>query len=835
MDSGTRLEAGELLACVERARPLARCLVRDPNLADDILQDVYLLALERPPRRARAGSELWAWMRRVVTTMARQHYRGEGRRRARERRASREESRPSFVEGLLIEEQAGIVRATLAELPEPYRSTLRLRLFEGLEPREIARLQGVTAAAVRMRLTRGIRQARAMLHGRDARRRNGARAALLGLRLRWPSGVGSVAAAGGLFVLLIPQLQSGGAARAVGLPPLRPDVGSDLGPAATLARPGPPRAARTRPASVGVRASRGQAPHDSGDSGEFGGPPLHPITGRALWTDGSPARGVALSLSERPEPSIPASPHARTDRDGNFTLLAALPAEGVRWVTASSPAEVAVLAAAVERDGLLGSPTVVVAETAPVAGIVLDRAGVPVSGARLRWRAPADLSCELGVSTVFTSALETCLETDAEGRFTGDLPIVRGALLEVFVPGEAPFSLGPLPNGSAELLVRTPDGERRCVSGRVVDRKGVPVESALVGIGAATCRTGPDGSFELAGPRSAGPGTSSLYVSAPGFAPRVASLAGGASELELVLGPAGSIHGRVVDGEGRPLAGIQVVAADLEAVPDGPAGPDGPHESGGPGERGRSLEGLARRVPRRTPRPSTTDARGEFVLDGLQERAYRVLAVAPDSLLASERLLQPGSFGELVLDCARLLPTLDGSVVDEHGEPVAGASIWVLRETARILSSGRALHADQLARPVVRSRADGSFRLADVPPDASIQVEASGRFPVRCAPDAFVEARMSSRCDVSLVAPDGVARIGFLDAAGDPQPTLTFDPDTLATSHTSRTVDLRSGRSPVLTVPERAVWLRLLDADDRELATLPLSPRPGTHQRLSLN
>ena len=48
-----------------------------------------------------------------------------------------------------------LAKAVLA-LDEPYRSTLVLRFFDDLAPREIARRQGLPAATVRKRLSRGV-------------------------------------------------------------------------------------------------------------------------------------------------------------------------------------------------------------------------------------------------------------------------------------------------------------------------------------------------------------------------------------------------------------------------------------------------------------------------------------------------------------------------------------------------------------------------------------------------------------------------------------------------------------------------------------------------------
>jgi len=52
-------------------------------------------------------------------------------------------------------EQAGVMRAAIAELPEDVREVIRLRLFDQLELSEIAQRLNLTAATVRHRVRRG--------------------------------------------------------------------------------------------------------------------------------------------------------------------------------------------------------------------------------------------------------------------------------------------------------------------------------------------------------------------------------------------------------------------------------------------------------------------------------------------------------------------------------------------------------------------------------------------------------------------------------------------------------------------------------------------------------
>ena len=148
--SSSTLEA--LLTHIDWVRRLAASLVRDANQADDIAQETWLSALEHPPRSA---ENLRAWIGKLARNAARQMRRGETRRQRRECEAASPASAASSDAALeRAELQRKIVNAVL-NLREPYRTVLILAYFEGLPPRDIARLLNVTGSTVRSHLKRG--------------------------------------------------------------------------------------------------------------------------------------------------------------------------------------------------------------------------------------------------------------------------------------------------------------------------------------------------------------------------------------------------------------------------------------------------------------------------------------------------------------------------------------------------------------------------------------------------------------------------------------------------------------------------------------------------------
>lgn len=147
----------EHLAWVRR---LALALVRDRNVADDLIQETWLAALRNPPPPDRPQR---AWLARVLRNAARQRGRRERTRTEHEARAARSEALPSDAELIeRVELQRRLVEHVM-ELEPVYRRTLLLRYFEGLAAPEIARREGVPQATVRTRLRRGLDQLRERL------------------------------------------------------------------------------------------------------------------------------------------------------------------------------------------------------------------------------------------------------------------------------------------------------------------------------------------------------------------------------------------------------------------------------------------------------------------------------------------------------------------------------------------------------------------------------------------------------------------------------------------------------------------------------------------------
>ena len=151
---------------------LARHLIADEHLAQDVAQEAMTTAIERPPAFAADTGRLRRWLTGLTRRLAVNAVtRGRGRIVA-EERASRPEADTSdaaATERLRLHRR---LAEGVLELEPIYRSALVMRYFDGLAPREIAERLELPPSTIHKRLSRGLEQLRGQLdreYGGDRR------------------------------------------------------------------------------------------------------------------------------------------------------------------------------------------------------------------------------------------------------------------------------------------------------------------------------------------------------------------------------------------------------------------------------------------------------------------------------------------------------------------------------------------------------------------------------------------------------------------------------------------------------------------------------------------
>ncbi|HXC46485.1 MAG TPA: sigma-70 family RNA polymerase sigma factor [Solirubrobacteraceae bacterium] len=139
--------------------------VQDPEIAVDLMADTFTMAFDRREQfRGGSEDELSGWLWSIAQSILRAHERhGEAAERG-ARRLGRERRALADREIERIEELAGLdqlrdaVRRGVAQLPVDQREAVRLRVLKDLSYSEISEQLGVSVQAIRMRVSRALRQ-----------------------------------------------------------------------------------------------------------------------------------------------------------------------------------------------------------------------------------------------------------------------------------------------------------------------------------------------------------------------------------------------------------------------------------------------------------------------------------------------------------------------------------------------------------------------------------------------------------------------------------------------------------------------------------------------------
>jgi protocatechuate 3,4-dioxygenase beta subunit len=251
---------------------------------------------------------------------------------------------------------------------------------------------------------------------------------------------------------------------------------------------------------------------------------------------------------------------ATTDADGRVTVRAMSNPEGEHSVRIAKPGMAAVEVTTSQKGGL--SETVTLPRAARYGGVVQNEAGKPVPGAsvNLDLRSPSPM----WVGRRFHSV--TVL-TDAEGRWRTPVLPAEGISVSVDLTHPSYMSspslhppLGDMKANRAVLVLRS----GACLRGRIVDPDGTPVAGVRLALAKEiyhpkreVTKTDREGRFAFT---QCLVGQKLLSVVPKGLAPAwiKVNMTAGMEDLEVRLKRGRPLRGRVIDHEGKPIAGVRV-------------------------------------------------------------------------------------------------------------------------------------------------------------------------------------------------------------------------------------------------------------------------------------
>ncbi len=534
----------ELLQHTDWLTQLARALVGDANAAD-VVQETYEVALATPPQKPGA---LRPWLGGVARNLARMTTRGRVRRERREQLEHDLGEVPTpaqLVERAQAHQQVGRI---VLELPEPLRATLLLRFFEGMSAADIARAQGVPAATVRGRIKDALDRVRATLDHQHGDRKHWV-ALVAPLPLVTAADATAATITGGLVVksgkiviALVVVIAAVLGTRWLGWwgNGDKPDSGSGSAPIVDRGTATPPP---VKPVNTSRSApSREQMVFDDDPKGKLR------IEGQVIDEKDQGVAGAQVAIDSNPPMVV------TTEQGGNFVFEGLIPRDYRLEATGG--------------DGYAGPARLRLTEKVEPVTLRMKKGGTlevsvtdgtkPIAGAEIELR----------------SILLWTAKTDAKGIAT-----LRGvgsvwAPLHVEAAGFAPaaqlvsWSGEPAQPKHISIVLERGAG----IAGRVVDPDGKPVAEARVVATSASepfpvvdprrdgVLTGADGTFSIP---SVAPGTWRLTASHEGHGPATSTPitvdgVRAQTNVELRLEAGGSVKGKVVDTNGKPVASAEV-------------------------------------------------------------------------------------------------------------------------------------------------------------------------------------------------------------------------------------------------------------------------------------
>lgn len=666
---------------------LALHLAGDSARAEDLVQATFLTAIEKADS-FRAEQRLLPWLVGILQHHAKEARRREARRPEPER--LREPIAQAPLDEAAHEEFTAALDAAIARLPAPLQPVLVLRLRHGLDPVDIAHALRRPPGTVRAQLARGLDRVRRFLPASFAPLLVGLLTPTRGLAavrdvVLAQAGAASVAAVsattiGGLLLMkkaiAVIVLAVAGLTTWGFWPPSPPSP--EVGPAPAAAVAAAPEAAFERQRAEQVAAQRAEleAPPIEVASLPASGPITNDSRGsmvvRVIYADDrSPAAGVHVRLRNWQRGSEDLfDQRAVTGDDGTLLVTDLEPGPWGVDVDRGGSQRVFI------GPGVRSMVTVTIPAGVAVRGVVVDQDQQPVAGARIwlsdrwSWRNGQVVthSDERGQFHLRSVEANHYIGARARGRTPSALTMVSGEAGE-------------------ELDVRlVVVGHGATVEGTVRDRQGKVIAGALVLVGRDDqehrslsadgivtpdwapflCRTDAEGRYRA---DDVGLGPLPVQARAAGFGPArqtIETVADGMHRVDLTLEQAGTIAGKFVDANGKPLSGVAVLA--FAADPGAATAPtyDEVMNNGGWGEFHRIRGSML--------------ANGAYRVEDVPPGAVCVIAGKPNHGQAQAILqVRSGATVEWSPFLSAALQ-LSGRVVDAAGQPLQQWTVRINRE-----------------------------------------------------------------------------------------------------------------------------------------------------------
>ena len=462
-----------------------------------------------------------------------------------------------------------------------------------------------------------------------------------------------------------------------------------------------------------------------------------PISGRVVDAKGTPVGGAKVAGRAS---AWWGAESTQSRNDGTFTIPAGQACNDLMVQAGTDDFESEVLGPlTVTEKGLAGLELQLTKpKTASIAGSVVDAKGRPV--------AKAHIHLERGQEDYLVGSGRT--ETAANGAFCVENVAAGEYGILVTPPEQTTFNKDDevmrvtLKEGQALTglrLVLGADKGGLAIAGRVVDTSGKPVDNVQVstfGPVRETAESGKDGTFLITGLREGVYSLSAHRARREWSDPQYSSVSvqnvrAGTMDVEIILQGVGAVEGRVLRADtGEPFTDFELFVSN-----------------GGADRFSSRLLMNGQQVKH----PEGRFSREIYV--GPVTVTARAPGYAP--AFQTVEVLEHKTTGGIEL---RLKPAsaVAGTVVNQRGEPVAGARVFL----------GRMAELFNLEDPAAESGADGTFVIEAFPPDIQ---ELSAVHPEYAPGIAAVTD------ETTIVLPDGGVLEGTVTTGGKPCPDVPVE------------------------------------------------------------
>jgi RNA polymerase sigma factor (sigma-70 family) len=547
------------------------------SLAEDITQEVFTELARRAPKLL-SHPALAGWLYTAVRLMAANLRRTEDRRHRREQEAyTMNELLGNNASDQLWRQVRPVLDDVMHELNPDDRAAVVLRFFEGLGFKEVGTALGLTENAARMRVERSLEK----LHGLLARRGVNSTASTLAAVLvagvmvsATPTLAASVAtgalttAAAGHSTALLPKfltLAKNNTLAAGALAFMAAFLILWLNARPSSVRPNSvATTVLTKPAVAATVSPIAAENSPQNDTVMTAVTPINPVAPSQMAfqlvdTDsGAPLPGAKLYQFYLRKDGRGLTRRSVTDAGGGAAVdLPQAPYSALNlFVTADG--HVPKVTTWGSRRPMPSTYTMKLEPGVTIGGAVVDEAGQPIAGAKIRIQ---DIGNNSSLAENIQFGPDTCMQTDTNGLWSCNMIPKEFAQVTLLVTdqdyAETNVTFQTAAPDAGTLVITMAAGFS--IRGFVDDSNGHPVAGAEVRQvrmneeNERSVRTDPSGTFEF---KNMGAGELMLAVQADGLAPAVQTIqvAGNVAALQFQLDPGQRLRGRVADEQGDPVA-----------------------------------------------------------------------------------------------------------------------------------------------------------------------------------------------------------------------------------------------------------------------------------------